>query len=195
MKVKSKLHQEQLNRIKQSRDHIHQITDGGKMEIFQALKSTLSDRQIIDIIYDTLEKVMSTSLNELHIIYPDDELNKELIDLAELLYSGDNKTLEDRVKYWTSQHLTREVLFAYLCRIIDTEAFHILNGVIQRKIDKGYVEIVGFDGCECEQDGPCSEYAGEIFKISSMTKDMWPPYHPLCECSILFWEEEDIEEE
>ena len=110
--------------------------------------------------------------------------NDVVIELADMLYHGDDKTLEQRVSGWMGEKNLMN-LFYHLCLIVDTETYQLIHQTIREKVNVEYIEIIG--DAECDR---CAEYCdGEVYPADEIEL---PPYHPGCLCEAIMYEKEDI---
>ena len=126
------------------------------------------------------------------LVMKDNEKNKEniyqIIKIEEFLYQKDNKTLEERIKYWITNTNNVMNLFSHICLILDTETMQVMHQTIKQKTNIVYVEIIGTGGCElC-----ASYYDGELHSEDEIDS---PPYHPGCLCEEIMYDEADILQE
>ena len=78
-----------------------------KENIYQIIKNNKNDKEalnneLLNAIYLSLENIITITLQESRKIFHSFDENK-IIKIEELLYQKDNKTLEERVKYWISE--------------------------------------------------------------------------------------------
>ena len=124
---------------------------------------------------------------------------KDIIDqdtLKELTYSEDGKTLEERLKEHWDNAIKRDdpALYFYnrVVLIMDTETLYASNHVIHGKLKRyaTHVEIVGSPECDSEDGGMCEYYISKG-KIPIEELDELPPYHPDCECEVIYYIDEE----
>ena len=145
------------------------------------------------IIFDSLTKTYSITAAAVKAIYgiqfneiPDRDT------LEKITYSKDGKTLEERMKNHFEAAIKRDNPSLYYYNrtvlVMDTETLYVSNHVIHGKMKKyaTTVEITG--SCECE--GLCESYVSKG-KIPIEELDELPPYHPDCECEVIYYIEEE----
>ena len=126
---------------------------------------------------------------------------KDIIDqdtLKELTYSEDGKTLEERLKEHWDNAIKRDdpTLYFYnrVVLIMDTETLYASNHVIHGKLKRytTHVEVAGSPECDSEDGGMCEYYISKG-KMPIEELDELPPYHPDCECEVIYYiDEEEI---
>ena len=148
-------------------------------------------------IWESLEETYSLSSKMVKEIY---DLSSQKIDLKNLTYDGDGQTLDERLtKYFSEildyllEHkeksdwdLVKRNLRVRLLLILDTETQTVKTKVINRKVE-AY--------CEFGEvlPGECCPGSGGIYPVDEL--DL-PPFHPNCECEVVYYEElTDSEEE
>ena len=180
------------NRIKQM-THLYELITKENEEDKEILYKTLKEgieknkneieESVINLIYSILENTLSLTLTEIKKMYKSYK-NDVVIKLADMLYHGDDKTLEQRVNSWMEEKNLMN-LFYHLCLIVDTETYQLIHQTIRKKVNIEYVEIIGDTGCD-----RCAEYCdGEVYPIDEMEL---PPYHPGCLCEAIMYEKEDV---
>lgn len=189
MVIDSKVRQ---NRIKQM-THLYELitkdNEKDKEILYKTLKEGIEknkneiEESVVKLIYSILENTLSLTLTEIKKMYKSYK-NDVVIELANILYHGDDKTLEQRVNSWMDEKNLMN-LFYHLCLIIDTETYQLIHQTIREKVNIEYVEIIG--DAECSR---CAEYCdGEIYPADEMEL---PPYHPGCLCEAIMYEKEDV---
>lgn len=189
MVIDSKVRQ---NRIKQM-THLYELitkdNEKDKEILYKTLKEGIEknkneiEESVVKLIYSILENTLSLTLTEIKKMYKSYK-NDVVIELANILYHGDDKTLEQRVNSWMDEKNLMN-LFYHLCLIIDTETYQLIHQTIREKVNIEYVEIIG--DAECSK---CAEYCdGEIYPADEMEL---PPYHPGCLCEAIMYEKEDV---
>ena len=134
--------------------------------------------ELINEILKCLEEVIALVLHIIQKLF--DIKNNVILNVDDLLYSEDGKTLIQRLyEYYIVQKGQSAVY--NLIRLINTETEYVFSGVMQDKIDidKYDAFLVDNDDGTVDCDEGCPE-PRTIFPINA-TK---PPYHPDCEC---FW--------
>ena len=148
-------------------------------------------------VWESLEETYSLSSKMVKEIY---DLSSQKIDLKNLTYDGDGQTLDERLtKYFSEildyllEHkeksdwdLVKRNLRVRLLLILDTETQTVKTKVINRKVEAH---------CEFGEvlPGECCPGSGGIYPVDEL--DL-PPFHPNCECEVVYYEElTDSEEE
>ena len=152
---------------------------------------------IRNYIWESLEETYSLSSKMVKEIY---DLNSQKIDLKNLTYDGDGQTLDERLTKYFSEildyllknreksdwELVKRNLRVRLLLILDTETQTVKTKVINRKVE-AY--------CEFGEvlPGECCPGSGGIYPVDEL--DL-PPFHPNCQCEVIYYEElTDSEEE
>ena len=158
-----------------------------------------------EIFYLGLEQLIFASLEETYSITAAAVKSiygiqfKDIIDqdtLKELTYSEDGKTLEERLKEHWDNAIKRDdpALYFYnrVVLIMDTETLYASNHVIHGKLKRyaTHVEIAGSPECDSEDGGMCEYYISKG-KIPIEELDELPPYHPDCECEVIYYIDEE----
>ena len=158
------------------------------------------DDDLLDLIYKSLEKTYSQACKMVSDIY---DITSKSIDIKDLTYDGDGKTLDERVTNYIHE-LTEYIRSCYkekqpvdwekikrnlhnrLLLILDTETQTVKIKVTKRKVEAH---------CEFGEvlPGECCPGSGGIFPIDELDE---PPYHPNCMCEVIYYEEltDDLEE-
>lgn len=145
------------------------------------------EKEVTDFIFQVLNNNFSNILQELKEMYSKSFDNNKDIKLEELFYNSDGKTLEDRIKIIFDEFDKNNLLFSFyrLCLILDTESNQIITNTMKNKLKTPYVEIIAGEGCDV-----CNEYCdGEVYNEDDIEL---PPYHPSCQCQVIYYEEQDI---
>ena len=147
-----------------------------------------------DIIYDSLTKTYAITAKAVEKIY--DITFTEKIDddtLRKLTYSSDGKTLNDRLNIHYDNAINRDdsptiYLRNRIALIMDTETLyssnHVIHGKLKRKAK--YVEVININEDCCEEHPEC-EYWLKRGKIPIEELAELPPYHPDCECEVIYY--------
>ena len=144
--------------------------------IFQSLTKTYS------ITIAAAKAIYGIEFNEI----PDQDT------LEKLTYSKDGKTLEERMKihYEAAVKRNNPSLYYYnrLVLVMDTETLYASNHVIHGKLKKysTHIEVIGSPECSDEDEGLCEYYVAKG-KIPIEELDELPPYHPDCECEVIYY--------
>jgi hypothetical protein len=145
-----------------------------------------------DLIFSSLEKTYSITIAAVKSIYGiqfKDKIDKDTI--KELTYSEDGKTIEERLKEHWDNSINRKDCVSYfynrLVLIVDTETLYASNHIIHGKLNKyaTHVEIFGSPECE-KEEGKCEYYISKG-KIPIEDLKELPPYHPDCECGVIYY--------
>lgn len=148
-------------------------------------------------IWESLEETYSLSSKMVKEIY---DLSSQKIDLKNLTYDGDGQTLDERLTKYFSEildyllknkeksdwDLVKRNLRVRLLLILDTETQTVKTKVINRKVEAH---------CEFGEvlPGECCPGSGGIYPVDEL--DL-PPFHPNCQCEVVYYEElTDSEEE
>ena len=120
---------------------------------------------------------------------------KETIDqdtLEKLTYSEDGKTLEERLHKHFDEAVKRDnpALYFYnrTVLIMDTETLYVSNHIIHGKVKKyaTHVEVINANEDFCLEHEEC-EYWHSKGKMPIEELDKLPPYHPDCECEVIYY--------
>lgn len=152
---------------------------------------TFSDKMEKEI-EEMLGKVYSTTANGIKKIY---KISKDLPLSKIEPYSADGKTLSDRFYIWFSTNSSEFIedkiqAIQKLETIVKTEASHQQQLVMYDKLQglAEYAIVVPGDG-DCKE-GICDEYEGE-WPIGEL---IFPPYHPNCQCYVIYEITDDPQE-
>ena len=155
--------------------------------------------------YPSLENFIFASLTDTYSITATAIKNiygiefKETIDqdtLKDLTYSKDGKTLEERMHKHFDEAIKRDnpALYYYnrTVLVMDTETLYASNHVIHGKLKKyaTYAEVIGSPECDNEDGGMCEYYVSKG-KMPIEELDELPPYHPDCECEVIYYIDEE----
>ena len=150
-----------------------------------------------EYIYNSLTKTYSITVAAVKSIYGikfNETIDRETLE--ELTYSKDGKTLEERMHKHYDEAVKRDnpALYFYnrTVLVMDTETLYASNHVIHGKLKKyaTYVEIFGSPECESEDGGLCEYYVSKG-KMPIEELDELPPYHPDCECEVIYYIDEE----
>ena len=148
-------------------------------------------------IYDSLAETYSITTVAVKKIYGikfNETINKETLE--KLTYSKDGKTLEERLYYHYQEAIKRNNPSLYFYNrtvlIMDTETLYASNHVIHGKMKKyaTHVEVIGSPECDSENGGMCEYYISKG-KMPIEELDELPPYHPDCECEVIYYIDEE----
>lgn len=146
-----------------------------------------------NLILDMLGKIYSITATGLKTIYNIDK-NKKLPKSEIKTYSQDGYELEDRLNRWfnqSSKDYIEDKLQAInqLREIVITESLYQKQVVMNDKL-KSFCEFGIIEESPNCAHGICNEYAGE-WPINEL---IYPPYHPNCQCEVIYEISDDIED-
>ena len=113
-------------------------------------------------------------------------------EIEELMYSKDGKTLRERLETHYDNAENRSNSTEYfrnrVVLIVDTETLTVSNAVIHGKLNKEatYAEVIGVGDCSEAEEGDC-EYWIAKGKMPIEELSELPPYHPDCECEVIYY--------
>lgn len=148
---------------------------------------------IEDIIYQSLTDTYSITIEEVKKIYNikfTEVVNRETIE--ELTYSKDGKSLSERLESHFNEAKNREnsaiYFFNRFALIMNTETLYASNHVIHGKLKKyaTHIEVIGSPECQEMEEGFCEYYISRG-KMPIEELDELPPYHPDCECEVIYY--------
>jgi hypothetical protein len=149
------------------------------------------------IIYDSLAETYSITANAAEKIY--NIKFEEIIDedtLKELTYSEDGKSLDERLEKHFNDAIKRDnpkdYLYNRIVLIMDTETLYASNHVIHGKLKRRatHAEVVNGDNQACEEHPECEHWLKQG-KIPIEELKELPPYHPDCECEVIYYLDEE----
>ena len=193
-----------LNEYKKMRQNIFNSKDKHLEELFKYIKTYFSKDKFLwnwETFYPAVENIIYDSLTETYAITAESAKKiyqikfNETIDkdtLEKLTYSKDGKTLKERIlnHYENAVKRADPITYFYnrLVLIMDTETLYASNHVIHGKLKKyaTHVEIVGSPECSDENEGLCEYYVSKG-KMPIEELDELPPYHPDCECEVIYY--------
>ena len=189
---------EMRKEINESKDQYLEILFKNIRSYFENPEDTRDKKEFIadleDIIYDSLTKTYAITAKAIEKIY--DITFTEKIDddtLKKLTYSSDGKTLNDRLNIHYDNAINRDdsptiYLRNRITLIMDTETLyssnHVIHGKLKRKAK--YVEVININE-ECCEEHPECEYWISQGKIPIEELTELPPYHPDCECEVIYY--------
>ena len=153
--------------------------------------------ELENLIFDSLTEtyaITAAAVKSIYGIQFKDKIDRETLE--DLTYSKDGKTLEERMKIHWNNAINRDnpALYFYnrTVLIMDTETLYASNHVIHGKLKKyaTHVEILGSPECESEDGGMCEYYVSKG-KMPIEELDELPPYHPDCECEVIYYIDEE----
>ena len=145
------------------------------------------------LIFESLTKTYSITTAAAKVIYGI-QFN-EIIDrdtLEKLTYSKDGKTLEERMKIHYEEAVKRDNPSLYYYNrtvlVMDTETLYASNHIIHGKLKKyaTHVEVINANEDCCLEHEQC-EYWINKGKMPIEELDELPPYHPDCECEVIYY--------
>ena len=181
-----------INKIKTLQD----VNNFNENEIHELINEY--SEKIQDLINECLERIYALIAKFVRTYYPDVEFNEE--NVASLTWNEDGISLEERVaSYITASVLEMIILLKegkdvtqikrllefQIVRILDTEAFLVVNKILENKLKKvsKYFQVLSDNCC-----GGCENISEQgILPIYKLEKT--PPYHPNCQCIIIYYTE------
>lgn len=172
--------------------------------------------QVFNLILDSLEKTYSLTAAAVKEIYGVQSNSIENVDISKLTYSQDGKTLQDRLNIHYSNAKDKQSKFAIQIKEIDldsradnpvpglnaailyfnqrtwlilnTESSYLSNYLIHSKLkeEAKYAEVYGIGDCHLKDGAPCEEWI-RMGKIPIKDLVELPPYHPSCECGVIYY--------
>ena len=145
-------------------------------------------------IYDMLGEVYSLTSQEIKNIYS----LKQRLPLSRIeAYSKDGYDLMARIQRWfdgrdknNNDYIkTADEAIEKLKQILTTECLYQKQVVMNDKL-KGFCEFAIIEESPDCHSGICNEYAGE-WPINEL---IYPPYHPNCQCEVIYEISNDIED-
>lgn len=145
-------------------------------------------------IYDMLGEVYSLTSQEIKNIYS----LKQRLPLSRVeAYSKDGYDLMARIQRWfdgrdknNNDYIkTADEAIEKLKQILTTECLYQKQVVMNDKL-KGFCEFAIIEESPDCHSGICNEYAGE-WPINEL---IYPPYHPNCQCEVIYEISDDIED-
>ncbi len=199
-----------LSQYERMRKDIADSKDEYLEQIFKYIKAYFKqpkeiwDKEIFitnleNIIYKSLTETYSITtkaVKEIYNIEFSDRIDNDT--LKDLTYSADGKTLNERlgIHYDNAVDRGNPTLYFYnrMVVIMDTETLYSSNHVIHGKLKRRatHAEVVNVDGDVCWEHEEC-EYWLEKGKIPIEELKEIPPYHPVCECEVIYYLEDEEE--
>jgi hypothetical protein len=174
-----------VTEVRKERDHY----------LEEIAKLILSDekeiyKEIIEQIYLSLEKTYSSTIQKVKKEYNLKTTPK--LPLDSLVYHEDGKTLEERVISYNKYRQDKMYYLFVITRILITENNTVLNHLMYYILkDKAkYIEIANDAEPACEVCGDEIPLGVKI-PIKDFDLSRLPPYHPDCECYIIYFIEEE----
>lgn len=150
-----------------------------------------------DTIYESLTETYSITASAAKAIYNitfTDKIDDDT--LKSLTYSADGKTLNERLGVHYDNAIERDDPTTYfynrIVLIMDTETLYASNHVIHGKLKRRatHAEVVNGNSEICWEHEEC-EYWLSKGKMSIEELEELPPYHPDCECEVIYYIEEE----
>lgn len=150
-------------------------------------------KKLVELIYDFLEELMKLVGEYLQAEYQisPSKLTEEQIE--SLFYTKDGKTFKQRLKEYVSERDNKRKFLYNIHRFLSTESITATNKILFFKA-KDY-----FKYCKVN-DLYCCDYCMEIVSslenwilIEDADKMDLPPYHPECQCVLIFSNSKDEE--
>jgi hypothetical protein len=149
-----------------------------------------------DAIYESLTETYAITAKAVERIYNiifTDKIDDDT--LKDLTYSADGKTLNDRLSNHYDNAVKRDDPTTYFYNrivvIMDTETLyssnHVIHGKLKRKAT--YAEVININDDCCEQHPECEHWLKQG-KIPIEELKELPPYHPDCECEVIYYFDE-----
>lgn len=149
-----------------------------------------------DAIYESLTETYAITAKAVERIYNivfTDKIDDDT--LKDLTYSADGKTLNDRLNNHYDNAIKRDDPTTYFYNrivvIMDTETLyssnHVIHGKLKRKAT--YAEVININDDCCEQHPECEHWLKQG-KIPIEELKELPPYHPDCECEVIYYFDE-----
>ena len=197
-----------LTEYDKMRQSISESKDKYLEAIFKHIKTYFSKDKSLwnwEEFYERLENLIFGSLTETYSITAAavksiygiqfrDKIDRDTLE--DLTYSKDGKTLEERMKIHWDNAIDRDnpTLYFYnrTVLVMDTETLYASNHVIHGKLKKyaTHVEVIGSPECDNEDGGMCEYYVSKG-KMPIEELDELPPYHPDCECEVIYYIDEE----
>jgi hypothetical protein len=171
--------------IRNSKDNPHQLQD-----IWNDV-----EKDITDLIYKMLEAIYSLILAFIKEVYP--EASAKKLDIKDLTWQEDGKTIEERVKAlcdFAYQALLdnvdislRDNLIYVAMRIMNTESITVFNKTLKKRVSKIYniAQVINLGACE----DVCDHWGDKFIPVAELE---WPPYHPSCRCVVILFTADEI---
>ena len=149
-----------------------------------------------ELIYKSLAETYAITINAAEDLY--NIKFKETIDaetLEKLTYSKDGKSLIERLKIHYDNAITRdnttEYFYNRIVLIMDTETLYSSNHVIHGKLKRHatHAEVINDNDDFCLEHESCEIWVSRG-KIPIEELEELPPYHPDCECEVIYYFEE-----
>jgi len=142
----------------------------------------------INQVEETFESMFLHSLNFITDVYKIDTDWVEISENAilELTFSKDGKNFKNRVYEHYSDYLNnhdKNIFLNAIDKILNTESRYIFNHALAQEVGPQAIEceIIGDNAC-----GECLDHLGGGRINPALLTDI-PPYHPNCECNIVYY--------
>ena len=152
---------------------------------------------LMNIVYDSLANTYSITAKAVEKIYGitvTDKIDEDTLE--KLTYSVDGKSLLERLEIHFNKAIqrnnTKDYLYNRIVLVIDTETLYASNHIIHGKLKRRakFVEVLGSPDCSDEESGECEHYVSKG-KMPIEELDELPPYHPDCECEVIYYFDEE----
>ena len=149
-----------------------------------------------DLIFASLEETYSitaSAAKEIYNIAFTDKIDDDTLE--QLTYSADGKTLMDRLSTHYDNAVERNdpTMYFYnrIVVIMDSETLYASNHVIHGKLKRRatHAEVINPNET-CYEHEEC-EYWFNKGKMPIEELEEIPPYHPACECEVIYYIEEE----
>ena len=106
--------------------------------------------------------------------------------ILELTFSKDGKNFKNRIYEHYSDYLNnhdKDIFLNAINKILNTESRYIFNHALAQEVGSQAIEceIIGDNAC-----GDCLDHLGGGRINPTLLTDI-PPYHPNCECNIVYY--------
>ena len=142
----------------------------------------------INQVEETFENMLLHSLNFITDVY---EIDTDWIEISEnvvleLTFSKDGKNFKNRIYEHYSDYLNnhdKNMFLNAINKILNTESRYIFNHTLAQEVGSQAIEceIIGDNAC-----GDCLDHLGGGRINPTLLTDI-PPYHPNCECNIVYY--------
>jgi hypothetical protein len=160
---------------------------------------TYSRTKFIDGMYDLMLELLievysitSKMIRDLYDGLEIERLSDE--EIMKLTYSADGKELRERIEEHYDNVMKRieserkDYFLHRMMLIVNTESLTVSNGILHKKLAKYavYAEVTNSDDDICWEHEEC-EYWLRKGKIPVDELTELPPYHPDCECMVVYY--------
>lgn len=142
----------------------------------------------INQVEETFESMLLHSLNFITDVYKIDtdwiEISENVV--LELTFSKDGKNFKNRIYEHYSDYLNNHdenMFLNAINKILNTESRYIFNHALAQEVGPQAIkcEIIGDNACD-----ECLDHLGGGRINPALLTDI-PPYHPNCECNIVYY--------